>query len=491
MKTLAQLSLALLIAAAAQAQETRTVVALPMPAATLDELAATPFPETSAGEIHRHHRGALPRAEEAFTFPGAIAPSATIGAPAVGTSFMDESEPSRFYPADAGGAVSATYVVGMCNKSLSVRDRSGNSLKYLTLSTFWQKDGYDPHLVYDAANNRWVAVSLYDQNYNNSTLLVAISDSGDPTGTWHRYSLLIDPTSATWGDFPRLALSQSMILITANRYRNNTNQDPVGADLYTVSKTTAYSTPATLPLTQSSTADFELTPVAVFDAGNTSNWFVESDSTGLRVYDTTSRTKLQSYPAPIAMSDQYALTVGEQLGSASLMDAGDAVPQYALIRNGKLWEVQTFTTLAADHTGILVWSIDLASQTAKNWVIEDTTAATSYAFPSIAVNKNGAAVVAYNEYNAAIYPSAAFTYIAPNGDSSAPSLLKSGQAPYTISRWADFSTTVVDPLDDSGFWTVQALPLKPTTSQVWSTWWINVPAPSAPTGPVRHRAARH
>ena len=66
-----------------------------------------------------------------------------------------------------------------------------------------------------------------------------------------------------------------------------------------------------------------------------------------------------------------------------------------------------------------------------------------------------------------IYPSAGYSYIDSFNNLSTPALLKTGDAPSRISRWADFSTTVVD-ANDIDFWTNQTYA---PAGSAWATWW--------------------
>ena len=56
-------------------------------------------------------------------------------------------------------------------------------------------------------------------------------------------------------------------------------------------------------------------------------------------------------------------------------------------------------------------------------------------------------------------------------------VLKAGEAPYFKdlgtgdNRWGDFSSTVVDPLDDLSLWTLQEYA---ATNNNWGTWWGEV-----------------
>jgi hypothetical protein len=70
-----------------------------------------------------------------------------------------------------------------------------------------------------------------------------------------------------------------------------------------------------------------------------------------------------------------------------------------------------------------------------------------------------------------------YSYIDPLNHLSAPAMLKSGEKPSPDTRWADFSTTVVD-ANDVDFWTTQTY--EAATTARWTTWWgrVEVAVPS-------------
>lgn len=188
----------------------------------------------------------------------------------------------------------------------------------------------------------------------------------------------------------------------------------------------------------------------------------------------------QTYFTQLPFTDNFAPFLGgPQLGSSKLMDAGNTTAQNAVKRNGTLWMVQT-VRVTVSRTAILLWRISGGS--AKTFLIEDPE--TVFAFPSLTVNRFGGALVAYSVYSGSAYPSASYSYIDPAGNLSSSAILKAGDAPYIVQRWGDYTTTLVDPADDTSFWTVQIYPLPFNT---WATWWSYIPV----TGFARGRAARH
>jgi len=228
--------LALLLAAPVARAASVPVTA--MAPATMSELAQTDVAPST--EVHIHRRSHSSSIGE-MMIPDVFTPAPeVIAAPPVTTRFQDESDPSNIYPPDAGGAVSANYVVSVNNKAVSVRDRSGNQILRTTISQFWHDPNfpngttYDTRISYDASANRFVVAALNDQGSGNqSTVFFAATATGDPTGTWYRYRLRVDAANVNAADFTRLALATSQAIITANIYVGS-NPDPSFAAVYTV-----------------------------------------------------------------------------------------------------------------------------------------------------------------------------------------------------------------------------------------------------------------
>jgi len=113
--------------------------------------------------------------------------------------------------------------------------------------------------------------------------------------------------------------------------------------------------------------------------------------------------------------------------------------------------------------------------------IEDASGKTHYAFPSIAVNSADDAVIGYSRFSSAQYASANYSYrfaSDPLNTMSGDIVLKAGEAPYRKDygsgrvRWGDYSSTVVDPLNDTDIWTLQEYAASPSGGvDRWGTWW--------------------
>ena len=497
MRTVAFIAILFALAAPLAAQRIDAVPhALPvdeLPRATLDELArAVVTPRLGGGHDERPRpvqslaatrAGGAPVVAEFVTAPNVAA------TPVVVRGFRSSFDPLPgaafyYYPPDASGAAGPNHVVGVFNNSVAVHDRNGNQLAFLTIDQFWANGPqhgsalFDPRVMYDGANDRWVIAMLTDNNEVNGALLLAVSATGDPAGAWRRFRISISQNPAVALDFTRMAMTADQIVITADEWENVSI--PNGTDIFTIPKSIAYSATATPVATKTlSTFSTDLTPVSSADntvriLSNNTEPLVQHELAFGQLVETA------SYSPPIPF--YYGVGDCDQLGTTKTVDCGGLMLHYAIFRDGVLWVVQKGSRA---RSVIVVWKI--AGNGAKVFVIED--AATDYGFPSIAVNRLGAALVGYSTFSASMYPSAACRYIDPAGNVSAPAVVKGGEDWYTNWRWGDYSTTVVDPADDTNFWTLQSYARPPVGIGhiSWGTWWAYVQAGRPP----RVRAVRH
>ena len=76
---------------------------------------------------------------------------------------------------------------------------------------------YDPKLIYDPTQDRFVLVFLKDNDAANSKIIVCFSSTNDPADAWHVYRLDGNPLDNNrWTDFPTVALSETGVVITGN-----------------------------------------------------------------------------------------------------------------------------------------------------------------------------------------------------------------------------------------------------------------------------------
>jgi len=76
---------------------------------------------------------------------------------------------------------------------------------------------YDPKLIYDPIQDRFVLVFLKDNDAANSRIIVCFSSTNNPSDPWHVYRLNGNPLNNNrWTDFPAISLSETGLVVTAN-----------------------------------------------------------------------------------------------------------------------------------------------------------------------------------------------------------------------------------------------------------------------------------
>lgn len=111
----------------------------------------------------------------------------------IGTSFDGLSQ-SGFVPPDANIAVGLADIVQTANKRFRIFTRTGviEFTQNLTGIGLWSGLGvtgtlFNPKCLYDQYNDRFVIVMLELVGTTSSHILLAISDDGNPMGTWFTY----------------------------------------------------------------------------------------------------------------------------------------------------------------------------------------------------------------------------------------------------------------------------------------------------------------
>jgi hypothetical protein len=477
-------------AVAAPPPEVRSAVA--MPPATLRELARAPRPSLINQTRHEEReREAPPRLLTAFGGAETIATNAATPsfAPPAATNGFRATKDLGTLPSDAHGAVGTQQILSVSNSEYTVHDRGGHLLVSLRPEQFWHDTGpsngftYDARAAYDARTGRWIVVAVYDVALTQGQMLLAVSQTSDATGVWARYRISVDAARPELtADFPRLAITRDSIVVSAQIYIGDLT---AGSRVWIVSSAAAYAAPASLPLRQYDVASsFDEVPVTSDDAV-TYVLTPFDDAIVMSRYGALGVESQTTLHAPAL--DEGSPVRASQLGSSLKIDCGYREVHYAVLRNGVLWIVEQVVVASPNRAAVRWWKYRLASQSVEAGLIDDPSGATFYAFPSIAVNAAGAALIGYSALSATQYPSAAYTYMDAAGRVSTPGLLKAGDGPYGNSRWADYSQTVVDPINDIDFWTVQTYSEVFSGSNTrWATWWGEV----AVSGPPRRRVAR-
>jgi len=177
------------------------------------------------------------------TLPAKAGGSPAPSSPGTETSFgainfdTDAANSGSYHiPPDPHGAAGPNHVVNIVNTSIEWYTKGGTQQHSDQLEDFFASlspvnDGFDPKVIYDQYEGRFLVVTLerQDDNDGNNTgdpddtsrILLAVSATNDPNDTWY-YTAINSKTNIggtdTWADYPGFAVDDKAVYITANMF---------------------------------------------------------------------------------------------------------------------------------------------------------------------------------------------------------------------------------------------------------------------------------
>lgn len=426
----------------------------------------------------------------------------TLGTPVPRSSFLALEDNDRAIPPDTHGAVGPNHLMLTLNSQVRIQSRLGANISTVSLRQFWTnlvgnvENVFDPRVHYDLQAGRWITVTIANGQREDSAMLAAVSETGDPTGNWFGFKIPADPDGLFWTDFPYIGVNSKWIVIPSTLFSVAANKFGFSR-IYLLNKDSVYAN-GTVPFTAQMFDDeggSNISPSIDFDGSNETLYLVNSlngNSSGkgfLRLNTIEGEVGSEVYTPGVAfpaVSSTWSAFVSPQdiapqLGSADRINNGDhRISSSVKLRNGSLWFCQN-VFLPADapvRSSIQWWELDLEGGIRQFGRIDDPTGEKMYAFPSLAVNKNNDVLIGYSRFGADQFASANYSFRGatdPPETMRADTVLKAGESSYlknfggTRNRWGDYSSTVVDPLNEIDMWTTQQYAAAPENK--WGTWW--------------------
>ena len=448
-------------------------------------------------------------------------------------------------PPDTTGAVGIDKVVNVLNNNIVIQDKlSGSVLSLASLNSFWTSTGasgpFDPRVMYDQYNNRWLIAAVSNAQTANSSILVGISNSADPMGSYTLFRFIVGcapgfagcNAQGEWADFPMLGFNKNWVAIGWNQFTINTLAFTDGRMLVLDYPSLRAGTENATLFTGATAAigGFCMHPATTMSPTEETLYIATHISSAGAIYrlhkitgtpdipafnvDPSNRTRPGggwTQPGGDSLPQQCVPGVGMPTQTCPTtirrIETADAfVRSNVVFRNGKIYYPQTIALPVGGLTNnsrfIAQWTaLNTDGTFADGGRVEDATATLinggkHYAYPSIAVNKNDDILFGFSEFESDDYADAGYTFRTfgdPAGTMRDPVIYKEGEDYYqktfsgTRNRWGDYSHTVVDPINDRDLWTIQEYPRlrMGTTGQGandsrWGTWWAKVNAPAGP-----------
>jgi hypothetical protein len=444
--------------------------------------------------------------EPVHVLPGTPDPYAPpLGGTIEAVNFDTQASATGFYtiPPDNSAAAGPSHVVNVVNSVIQWFTKAGVQQRLQSLGSFFTSlspltGGFDPRVLYDQYNNRFVVVCLEKTDIadgapnNTSRIFVAVSDDSDPNGTWffaQINSKLNIAGADRWADFPGLGIDSQAIYITANEFGFSGTGGFGGSRLWIVNKTGLYTggaasvnvyDPSTLAALPGGSQNSSMQAAQMFGAapGSTGTFLVAS-GWGSGGSELLSVIRIDNPLSSPTFTNQFVnfgdidsgagLSSAPQSGTATGVLVGDRRVSNAVWRNNALWTCSTITpNVGADAgTPTAHWykinTTNLASLTVAdqgNVGAEDVAAGTRTFFPWIMVDAAGDMGLGFSASAPSIFPGAYYTgrlAADPAGTVQATSTLAAGVAFYIRTfggpnRWGDYSSVSLDPSDNATFW---------------------------------------
>lgn len=388
-----------------------------------------------------------------------------------------------YAPPDTDGDVGLNHYLQMTNVHFAIWDKEG-SMVYGPAQNITLWDGFDgpwsntndgdPIVLYDEYADRWLTsqfalVSSSGPFY----MLIAVSETGDPTGAWYRYAYQYTHMP----DYPKIGVWGNSYTITINQFANSSSW--VGGGVSVTDRQAMlegdpdaemmfFHMGANYGSLQPADADGTLAPPdgtdqPIMNLGNNSlrlwnaqiDWDNPDDSkiqikdilttepfsvNNMSVNQPGTSQKLATMTGRMMFRLQYrnfdeyeAMVCYHDVNADGFGQAG--LRWYELRRvEGEDWEIYQQGTFAPDDDD-------------NRWM------------GSIAMNQNGDIAIGYSVSGTDTYPSIRFagqTTGAPEGlgilDIAETSVLEGNASQTGVNRWGDYSKMVVDPSDGQTFW---------------------------------------
>jgi len=402
-------------------------------------------------------------------------------------NFAGVPSQNLYIPPDTDGDVGLNHYISMVNCRFAVYSKTGSlMLGPLNNSTIWSgmpnndNDG-DPIVLFDEVANRWF-ISQFSLNWPSGPcfMMVAVSTTADPTGTWNRYQY---PFSYIMPDYPKISIWHDGYYLTCNRFQMPNATSSLGVGVYAMDRTKMIAADP-----NASIQGFTLTsgPWAMlpadcdgpFPADTTPCYFMYTKSNPPRAIVYEFKTNWTA-PTSSTFTKVVELPVNAYTyfnGSNTIPQKGTSVKVDAMSGSGRIMFRLAFRKFSDHFSMVANGTVNAGSNIAGiRWYEFRKTAGAQWSvyqqgtyapdskyrwMGGIAMDSAGNIALGYSISSADMYPSIRYTGRMAadplNTMTIAESGIMNGSGSQTDAsgRWGDYSAMNVDP-DQTTFWYTQ------------------------------------
>lgn len=326
---------------------------------------------------------------------------------------------------------------------------------------------YDPKVVYDPENNRFIVVILRGYTYQSSWIIVGFSSSSNPADPWKFYKLKGNPiNNNTWSDYPVIGINSNELFIGINTFYNGSQNNSGFKEscLWQVDKAGGYAGDSTIQtryyydiLAAQNDSIFNITPMRGGSMSYGPNMYclsnknlrLESDTIYLleitgKVSDAKTKLKLRA----VRSSKTYFLPVTARQANGHTFDTNDSRILGGFYEDGRIQFVQSTTDTSNGRAAIyhgFIYNLDTEPVCDAN-IISDN--GLDYGYPNIAytgVNRcDNQAIISFNHTDSTVFSGCSAIFFSDDYQYSPRLTIKAGLNYVNVlsgvyERWGDYS----------------------------------------------------
>lgn len=396
--------------------------------------------------------------------------------------------PNGGTPMDNNVAVSHEgMVVSVVNTNIRIFDSTGKFLFSRSLSNFANKLGvldrpFDPHVLYDVEEKKFIMMFLNGADHINTNIILAFSESSDPTQNWNFYKVEGNITpNQWWSDYPFFAVSDQELFIGVLLWDDDESgwdSDAKDENIWQINKFDGYEAK---PLRSKIYNNLLINGRQVWNArpvsGALSNakypfYFVanrpkdaQNDSIFLIKISGPMESGADSLSYEVLKSPiNYGLQPNALQSGGKKLRTNYCDIQHAIIENNIIHLVSNSVNFNSGYSGVYYARIDFNTSNIEAQILDYPNYYINY--PSVAYAGSGAAdhsvIIACQHSNANSFAGVSAFYVNSNFEASAPLELIAGKAAVNIlvsdslERWGDYIGSCIWPGQIGKVWVAAA-----------------------------------
>lgn len=372
-----------------------------------------------------------------------------------------------FEPPDVTVAAGPGFVVEMVNLAESSW-RTGNGIPPQLVQTrdldvlFGRNSDRltDPRVLYDATSGHWFA-SISD--VDSDDVLLAVSTSSDPTGTWTVASF----DASGCADQPRLGFADDIVVVSADLFDDCDTRGAraLGSVIWTVNKAQllAGSTTPAFSLF-GPTSDYASVAPAQSLSSTATEYAVSVDDRVSRVVHLLAVDGVPPLPVTVREIATPVISPLARPPAAAQPQTGGIRPPIAtndnrvldsVWENGKLWLTANARCVPPGDAIIRTCAriVELATAThAVSWDKDIGVAGAHVFFPAVRPDADGNLVIVAGESGLKVLPEVIAMGRTPDGALTDPVVVAQSAGTYRGDRYGDYFGAARDPLDPRTVW---------------------------------------